>query len=415
MQSLLFVTHEYPINRGDTSFIKNEIPYTSRKFDKIHILCLGKHRKTDSISEMPKNTSVIFLKHKKIKKIILLFLLLFNPVFYSELHFLVDKRKLSVQSLRLCISFFTEALLLQICIKQILNNDIHISLIYTYWYSSETMGALLLQERYANIPCVTRTHGYDLYEFRNNQNYQPYKLWMDKKISKIFFISRHGYDYYISTFAGDDKKKYSIDRLGILNNYPLKEKYKKDTNIFYLLSCSYIVPVKRIHLIVKTLAEINDYTIHWVHIGDGSEKKNIVSMADNILLNKKNISFEFKGFMTNEQVMQFYNEQYFDCFISTSKYEGLPVSMMEAISFGIPIIATNVGGVSELVGNAGILLGPNGEIPEIKKALIDFYNFPDDKRNTMRQAARLLWESDFNAEINHARFSGELLSMAKKT
>jgi len=415
MQSLLFITHEYPINRGDTSFIKNEIPYVSNKFDKIHILCLGKYINTDCLLNVPKNVLLHFLKYKKIKKIILLFLLLFNHVFYNELYFLFNKRKLTVKSLYLCISFFTEALLLRISIKQLLNQDKYIGLIYTYWYSSETMGALLLKGRYANIPCITRTHRYDLYEFRDNQNYQPYKLWMDKKISRIFFISRHGYDYYINTFAGDDLKKYSIARLGILNNYPFMKKYGKDVNIFYLLSCSYIVPVKRIHLIVKTLAEINDYAIHWIHIGDGSEKKNIVSMADSILLNKENISFEFKGFMTNDQVMQFYSEQYFDCFISTSESEGLPVSMMEAISFGIPIIATNVGGVSEIVGETGILLGPNDEVPEIKKALIDFFDFPDDKRNAMRQAARLLWESDFNAEINHARFSEELSSMAKKT
>jgi len=276
------------------------------------------------------------------------------------------------------------------------------------------MGALLLEGKYINIPCVTRTHRYDLYEFRNNQNYQPYKLWMDKKINKIFFISKHGYDYYINTFAAGDLNKYSLARLGTVNNYPVKGKYNKDHNVFHLLSCSNIFPVKRIHLIIKALGEINDIIIHWIHIGSGSEMNNIVTMSENILNNKKNISFEFKGFMTNDQVMQFYNEQYFDCFISTSESEGLPVSMMEAISFGIPIIATNVGGVSELVGNVGILLSPEGDINEIKKAIIEFYNFSDDKKNAMRHAARLLWESDFNAEINYARFSEELLSMIEK-
>jgi glycosyltransferase involved in cell wall biosynthesis len=275
------------------------------------------------------------------------------------------------------------------------------------------MAALLATQR-TGIKCVTRTHGFDLYEFRSTQHYQPYKSWMDKRIDKVFFISKHGYDYYLNTFAECDFKKYSLSYLGIFNNYSLNQK-RQIQNRFVLLSCSYIVPVKRIHLIVKSLAEINDCSIHWIHIGDGVERDTIIFLAHDLLHDKKNISYEFKGFMTNDEVMQFYSEHYFDCFISTSESEGLPVSMMEAISFGIPIIATNVGGVSELVNkDTGILLDPNGDILAIKKAIVDFYNFSEDTKMAIRKAARRLWEAKFNAEVNYAGFSDDLLRISQK-
>ncbi|MCL2400025.1 MAG: glycosyltransferase, partial [Defluviitaleaceae bacterium] len=274
--------------------------------------------------------------------------------------------------------------------------------------------ALLLKKNYNNIPCVTRTHGYDLYKFRNKLGYQPYKTWMDKKINKVFFISQHGYNYYLNEFAKSETKKYCLSRLGIINNYFAElDKQEKNNNTLVLCSCSYIVPVKRLHHIIKALGQINEYKIHWIHIGDGPEKNSIESLADEILGNKNNITYEFKGFMNNDHVMQFYNANYFDCFISASESEGLPVSMMEAISFQIPVIATDVGGVSELVSKeTGILLSSEGNISEISKAIVDFYNLSSDNKNSMRKAARLFWESNFNAEVNHAKFANELIKLA---
>ena len=93
----------------------------------------------------------------------------------------------------------------------------------------------------------------------------------------------------------------------------------------------------------------------------------------------------------------------------------MPVSMMEAISFGIPVIAANVGGVSEIVNSdTGILLSSEGSISEIKKAITDFYNFSDNKKDAMRKSAVLLWESAFNAETNYKMFSEELLSIVTR-
>jgi glycosyltransferase involved in cell wall biosynthesis len=411
MKELLFITQDYPFDQVEAAFIKSEIPYVSKIFTKVHILCLRKYKKKDNILNIPDNVSIHFINKRfyVIKRFFLVIILLFYPFFYKEILFLIKNKKFSIYTIFRAVSFLTNAIMLKGKIRQILNKYNYIILIYTYWYTAGVLGSLLLYKK--NIKCITRAHGFDLYEFRNKQNYQPYKYWMDKRIEKIFFISQHGYDYYLSTFAGINKNKYMIAKLGIINKYKIK--YKNESKkIFCLLSCSRIVKIKRLHLIIETLKEIDAYEINWIHFGDGELKNEIIKMAEIMLSNKKNISYNFMGYMSNEKIMQFYSEHYIDCFISTSESEGLPVSMMEAISFGIPIIATNVGGVSELVNkDIGILLNSSCCIIDIKKALIDFYNFPNDKKIFMRKSARQLWESNFNAEINYKIFSEEIVSL----
>ena len=63
----------------------------------------------------------------------------------------------------------------------------------------------------------------------------------------------------------------------------------------------------------------------------------------------KEISWEFKGHVTNREILHFYRHNHITCFLSTSESEGLPYSIIEAVSFGIPVFACDVGGIAEIV------------------------------------------------------------------
>ena len=65
----------------------------------------------------------------------------------------------------------------------------------------------------------------------------------------------------------------------------------------------------------------------------------------------KNLNVILTGYISNSDVKQLYMMNDFDLFVNMSLSEGIPVSIMEAISFGIPIIATNVGGNAEIVND----------------------------------------------------------------
>jgi glycosyltransferase involved in cell wall biosynthesis len=229
---------------------------------------------------------------------------------------------------------------------------------------------------------------------------------LDKHVERIFFASKAGLDYYLSVFAGPYKHKYILARLGTENTYTLQDNNKSANRLLNIVSCAYMVPLKRIQLIVKALSEINDITIHWVHIGDGPERNNLENTAKDLLDKNTNITYDFIGHLDNNSLKKYYYDNYFDCFVSTTKTEGgNPVSMMEALSFGIPVIATNVGGVPELVNSdTGILLDSENCVEELINALHRFTIMTNTEKETLRRSCRKYWENNYRAETQYRKF-----------
>ncbi len=78
----------------------------------------------------------------------------------------------------------------------------------------------------------------------------------------------------------------------------------------------------------------------------------------------------------------------FDAFALTSRWEGLPRTIVEAMAASVPVVATSVGGVAELVrdGETGILVAP-GATNAIASALRRLYHDPDLARSLATRAA----------------------------
>ena len=72
---------------------------------------------------------------------------------------------------------------------------------------------------------------------------------------------------------------------------------------------------------------------------------------------------------------------------------------MEAMSFGIPVIATDVGGTREIVNNKnGILLGANPLPLEVARNMDDFISLNQNERITKRRAAFETWKENYSAK-----------------
>ncbi len=97
--------------------------------------------------------------------------------------------------------------------------------------------------------------------------------------------------------------------------------------------------------------------------------------------------------------------------MNVSESEGVPVSIMEAQSFGIPVIATNVGGTPEIVNEEnGHLLTANPTANEIASSFYDVA-FNKEKWKNKRKLSHKNWEENFNAEKNYRAFADEILSL----
>lgn len=124
------------------------------------------------------------------------------------------------------------------------------------------------------------------------------------------------------------------------------------------------------------------------------------------------MKYRFLGHLAHEDILKFYNNNYIDVFINISKFEGVPVSIMEACSFKVPIIATNVGAVSEIVIDKynGVLLSPDPTTSEIVEAIDFFYYFPEVTKS-YRENAYAIWKKQYNAQINYNKLIDDIYKL----
>ena len=111
------------------------------------------------------------------------------------------------------------------------------------------------------------------------------------------------------------------------------------------------------------------------------------------------------GRRDNKEIYTYYTEHRPDLFINVSSSEGVPVSIMEAMSFGIPVIATNVGGNGEIVNNEnGCLLSHSPSATEIAVAINQFTELSSAQLMERRKHSFDTWNLEYNAEVNYAKF-----------
>lgn len=86
-----------------------------------------------------------------------------------------------------------------------------------------------------------------------------------------------------------------------------------------------------------------------------------------------------------------------DGFVSSSAWEGMPLAIAEAMAMEKPVVATDVGGVGELVGQAGSLV-PAQDSVALAEAMLDVLHEPESDRQAIGRIARLLIQSSFNID-----------------
>lgn len=126
---------------------------------------------------------------------------------------------------------------------------------------------------------------------------------------------------------------------------------EENTNIFTndqinITIVSRLVSHKNIEKIIKAISDLNSPLINLNIIGDGPELNQLqkISLESN---NKDNIVFH--GKLNRDEINHIFLNS--DIYIQASNYEGLPHSLLEAMSYGIPVLCTPVGECKEILGN----------------------------------------------------------------
>jgi len=387
-------------------FLEEEIKILEKHTDRIVIIPINPSGNiTRPISDKIKIEKLTYFKTNwfKIKSLRYLFSLhVITELNLARLHY---KKRINLKLIKNIISAYAESTTIKKFIEKKFKKD-QFNTIYSYWMDEK---ALAISRLNLNAKKICRAHGWDLYFDRSEINYLPFKRSILLTINEVHFISKNGLNYFINTHKVINLKKLYLSYLGT-NVYNFNNLKKNITsNKFTILTNGYIYPNKRIELVIETLSKLK-FKAHWIHIGNGYEEgffKQIKILASEILDTNQNISYEFKGQLSNLNVHKLLYTNQIDIFMNLSQSEGIPVSIMEAISYKIPIIATNVGGVSEIVKENlnGYLLNPNPNTDHISKILTNFYMLNSEERQKYRNASYSIWENNFNAEKNYGIFT----------
>ncbi|MBQ3215099.1 MAG: glycosyltransferase [Oscillospiraceae bacterium] len=411
---LVLFTNGYPYGSSEP-FLENEVPLYKEYFDKVLIVtpCRKGDRPTrtvdDSIEVLPDYTLA-----KDLPSILSAIPgMLRDKMFYRELKLLFGREGFSFKKLydlvvaSLCANHRAKQAL-----RWLKKHPEHTpQVLYSYWINIPAYSALRLRKRLKRptLPCVTRCHGFDVYHERSSTGYLPFQQQLFEGMNQVAVISQQAKGYFQQRYGASEKMK--LHRLGAWD-YGI-ENPVTDRAPLRLVSCARVVPLKRLNRIVDALCLIKNRPIYWTHIGGGEGLAELERYAAERL--GENVTVHFTGAVTNEQVYRIYMEQSFHVALNVSETEGVPVSVMETMSFHIPAIATAVGGTAELVdhGKNGFLLPKDFADETLVEYIRRFADMPDEEYRSFRRSARRKFETDYHAQTNYRRFVSRLAQMCK--
>ncbi len=408
MAELIIFTNNFPYGNGE-AFIETEIVYLSNTFNSIHIFPLfygnrninkHKHRKVPANVSFSEPFINFDLKKDRVKYMV-------NGIFnLSQISFAGKEffKKKVYRNFNWLKNWLGSVLLTRILLKpnnqkKIKNEITDNSVLYFYWGDKSSNIVPFVRKTTTN-PIVVKFHGSDLYE-ETKSNYIPFRAELIDNITTAVFISNMGENYLKKRYPMIDFNS-KVFKLGVKDLNITKQ---STDNVLRVVSCSSVTPVKRLHLIIETLNQL-DIDVIWTHLGGGENLKELMNLSKNL---RPNIKTVFSGQLDNADVINFYENNPVDLFINVSASEGIPVSIMEAISTGIPVIATDVGGNSEIIDEKfGWLIPKDFSVKYLADIILEYNKKSISEKNTMKLEAKNFWAENYSAEKNYNDFSNFL-------
>lgn len=166
-----------------------------------------------------------------------------------------------------------------------------------------------------------------------------------------------------------------------------------------LLFVGRLAPIKNLSQLIRATARATTQVpdLHLWIVGDGSERSSLESQVEKLGI-ENHVTFwgerlDVAGFFSAADVF---------CMSSTS--EGLPMSLLQAMSIGLPAVVTDVGGMAEVVRNAHAgLTAPVGDADQMAQAIIQLASEPA-QRSLFRDNARTAYRENFTLERMNASY-----------
>jgi len=282
--------------------------------------------------------------------------------------------------------------------------------VHAHYSTHPALSALIISEL-TGISFSFTAHAHDIFVHKKMLGY---------KINRAKFvvtISEFNKQYILKFFPETPMEKIKVIHCGVnlekyksLNlskvqriSFPLQNKRGSIfKNQFSILCVASLQPYKGLDYLIKACALLKKLIQFRCQIvGEGKERKKIEKLIKKLNLNEE---VKLLGSQTEEMVADLLRET--DLFVCPSivardgQMEGIPVAVMEAMASGLPVVATNISGIPELVedGVTGLLVPP-GDEHTLADAIIRLYN-DETLRGKMGTRGKEKVASEFEIKAN---------------
>lgn len=226
---------------------------------------------------------------------------------------------------------------------------------------------------------------------------------------RMRFIERRIYDKAKIIIAVNDNikgeleqdYKISKEKIATIHNgvntrifYAMKnkDKIKEELGLisqeFIVLYVGRLAAIKNIGLLIKAMHLLRKKNVVTLIVGKGPKESALKRLAKNLGLGS---NVRFVGYIKNRNLVKMYNAA--DVFVLPSVYEGMPLTLLEAMACGVPTIATNFQGLKSIMqnGETGIILEKTSAECLAEK-ISYLHGEPEILRNMSTKAIRVIEE-----------------------
>lgn len=280
-------------------------------------------------------------------------------------------------------------------IKSIINENDY-DIIHTHTPVGGLIGRLAANKsRKKGSMVIYTAHGFHFYQGAPLTNwllYYPVEKWLSRYTDKLITINQE--DYRVASKFKRTETLY-IPGIGIntekMRNIKIdRNKKRKELGIpadcFLMVSVGELNKNKNHEIVLQALGQIKNKNIHYAICGQGDSKEKLEELSINLGIKDQ---VHLLGFRKDIPEINLAS----DLFVFPSYREGLSVALMEAMATGLPVIASNIRGNSDLIDKrGGELLSPE-DINGFSESIRNIYNKSDQSRKKMGRINRKKIES----------------------
>jgi glycosyltransferase involved in cell wall biosynthesis len=238
------------------------------------------------------------------------------------------------------------------------------------------------------IPYSFTAHSSDIYF---NQTMLGEKI---QHASFVATISEYNRTFLQNIYPNISAGKIKVVHCGV-DPAKFQKPVQRISNPFNIICVGRLEKVKGHKYLIEACAQLKAQNVDFscYLVGDGEMHSQIQQQIDHLNLVDQ---VKILGFQPHQQVVELLAEA--DVLIQPSISEGIPVAVMEGMATGIPVVATSVTGVPELVidGTTGLLV-PSQDSMALTEAILKLYKFPELRKQLGKSGQTKVIE-DFNLQ-----------------